>query len=565
VSAWATGRRRFDALGPRWQSVLALLLFCALSVAYFGRGVIRDPSGVTSGLPTSDVASFVWAIGWWPHAIAHGTNPFVTHDVFYPSGFNLTWATAIPGVSLIVSPITALFGPVVGYNVAALLAPATAAWVTFLLCRRLTGRFAPSLFGGYVFGFSTYEVGQMLGHLHLTVVVSLPLLAYLVVRFVQGDLSRRALVLFTGLTICFELLVSTEVLLTMTLAAACALVLAYASLPGLRTRLRDAAVAVAGGYAVAAVLLAPFFYYLLVDGVPNTPLEPPGTFSADALNFLLPTLVTRVGANTFFPVTTRFTGNIAENGAYLGLPLVVMLVVWAAPRWRSPAVILLGGGIVIASIAALGPSLHIDGVGTLVLPWRAVVHLPFIKHVLPVRVIVFAWLAAGVAGALWLAEDTRHAWRRWALAALVVASLLPNFGLPVWSGRPADPAFFADNTYRRYLKPGEVALVLPYGVNGVSMLWQAQRGYDFRLASGYFSYVPPEFQKLPIVANTFFNGQTTTSSPAELRTFIRDHDVRAIIVQDGTAGPWATLFGTLGVQPQHVGGVSVYDLHGLTV
>ena len=40
-----------------------------------------------------DPQIFIWAFAWWPHAILHGENPFVTHAVWAPVGLNLTWTT----------------------------------------------------------------------------------------------------------------------------------------------------------------------------------------------------------------------------------------------------------------------------------------------------------------------------------------------------------------------------------------------------------------------------------------------------------------------------------------
>ena len=46
----------------------------------------------------------------------------------------------------------------------------------FLLCRRLTGGFWPSLVGGYLFGFSSYMLGRTEGgHPNLTAVAGIPL------------------------------------------------------------------------------------------------------------------------------------------------------------------------------------------------------------------------------------------------------------------------------------------------------------------------------------------------------------------------------------------------------
>ena len=73
-------------------------------------------------------------------------------------------------------PLTWLANPVVSFNVLTLLAPALSAWTAFLLARYLTrDRFA-SFIGGYLFGFSSYELGQLLGHLHMDLIFIVPLL-----------------------------------------------------------------------------------------------------------------------------------------------------------------------------------------------------------------------------------------------------------------------------------------------------------------------------------------------------------------------------------------------------
>src|SRR5207253_473088 len=95
---------------------------------------------------------------------------------------NLAWVTALPGPSLLLAPVTLAFGPIVSSNLLALAAPALAAWAAYLLCHHLTGRFWPSIAGGFVFGFSSYEMAQMRGHLNLLLTFPIPLAVLLVVR-----------------------------------------------------------------------------------------------------------------------------------------------------------------------------------------------------------------------------------------------------------------------------------------------------------------------------------------------------------------------------------------------
>ena len=39
--------------------------------------------------------AFMWALKWWPHAIAHLQNPLISHDVWTPQGLNLARATSV--------------------------------------------------------------------------------------------------------------------------------------------------------------------------------------------------------------------------------------------------------------------------------------------------------------------------------------------------------------------------------------------------------------------------------------------------------------------------------------
>jgi len=152
-----------------WENLLALLAFCFLSVGLFGRTVIFSPSSKYIGLGP-DPSQYMWALAWWPHALARRLNPFMVSAVWAPLDYNLAWFTSIPGPSLIMWPVTRLLGPVVAYNLWCLLAPATAAWSAFILCRYIARSFWSALLGGYLFGFSSYMVGQMFGHLDLSLI-----------------------------------------------------------------------------------------------------------------------------------------------------------------------------------------------------------------------------------------------------------------------------------------------------------------------------------------------------------------------------------------------------------
>jgi hypothetical protein len=548
---------RLSRQGSGTQAAVALLAYGAISLIYFGLPVLGDPAHTTIGVGNSDAATFMWSLAWWPHAVLHGLNPFVTHVAWAPAGFNLTWATAIPSLALVAAPITLAFGPIVAFNVVTLLAPATAAWAAFLLCRRLTGTLWPSFLGGYVFGFSSYEIGQMLGHLHLSFTAAIPLSLYLVVRYLQGALRPWPFVVLLGLCFAFQVGTSTEVFFTMVVIGGIVYAVAVSVAPASR---RAELVALlrplAGAGLVAAAVLAPFLWYAFAYGVPATPLQPPEVYSMDLLNPAIPTAITRVGRTSFAGVAALFSGNLAEDGAYIGIVLLLMAIVYLGRRARTFSARVVGAAFFVPLVLALGPHLHIAGVATILLPWRAVSHLPIFEHVLPVRLVMYSFLALAVMLSMCLSE--RRDWRRWAVAVCGVALLAPNTALPAWKSVQRTPALFIDGGYRQFIGNGGTALVIPYGVNGSSMLWQAQAGFGFRMAGGYFSYTPASFETDPTV-RALLAGQVPTSA-RQLRAFVRDHRVRAVMVDPQYPGAWEALFSMLGVTPVASGGMMVARL-----
>jgi len=558
------------------QTGAALLFYAASSIAQFGVPVLAGISSRYVGWG-ADPATHMWFLAWWPHAIAHGLNPFTTHLVWAPSGYDLAGSTGIPGPSLLLAPITALAGPVVSYNVLALAAPALSAWSAYFLCRRITGRFAASVVGGYLFGFSTYELGQLTGHPNLVLVPLVPLAVLLVLRRLSGQLGAKAFVSFMALVLVGQFLISTEVFFTMTMFGGIGLILAAAFFGDHRGALVRAAGLIALAYLIAAVPLAPYLYHV-ARSASRSPIYSfyPSLYSTDALNFVVPTPLTLVGRHRFAEVARKFSGNISEQSGYVSVPLAASVLVFAVTRWRKAATRFLVIMLAVVLAASVGPTLRVKGSDTVAFPWRALIHLPLVKYVLPSRLMMYAFLLVAVIVALWLADPAKDqsegpsrdagkrlpaldpAWARWAVILVGVALLLPNLSYPAWRSSVNTPAFFADGLFRTRLPFGANVIIIPYADRGNAMLWQAQAGFAFRMAEGYVSVVPPpEFSGWPIL-KTLYSGELIPEADRELRAFLRDKGVVAIIVVKGRTGPWPQLFGPLDPSPEDVGGVLLY-------
>ena len=193
------------------QGSTAFLIYLAISLLFFGLPLAGHFSSYYLGRD-ADPPQMMWLLQWWPFAIRHHLNPFLTDYVWAPVGFNFAWMTSTPLAAILAAPLTNAVGLVRSLNILTILGAPTAAFSAFLLCKRVSRSFWPSMFGGFVFGFSSYMMGQTLGHLNLVLVFPIPLAAYLVVRWFEGSVRDSTFVAFLALTLIAEFLLDMEVL-----------------------------------------------------------------------------------------------------------------------------------------------------------------------------------------------------------------------------------------------------------------------------------------------------------------------------------------------------------------
>jgi hypothetical protein len=509
---------------PARAPIVALVAYVTLSFLFFGVHLLPHPGRAMLG-SGRDPEIFVWSFAWWQHALGAGENPFVSHAVYAPDGINLAWATSVPGLAVPFAPLTLLAGPVASYNVAMLLLPALAAWTAFLLCRYLTGRFWPSFAGGYLFGFSAYVVAQTLGHPHMTAALLLPLVALVLVRYVRGELTGRGLAWRLGLLLGWQLWLSTELYTTVAVALAVSLAVAYLCWRRHRARLRSALRPLAAAYALSLALAAPLVYYAL-SGFRSESINEPAKFSADLANLVVPTHILALTTSGLTSISRRFPGNDAEQGAYLGLPTLA-IVVWFAIRGRASAVTrFLVALLALSVFVSLGTALRVEGDRKLWLPWSLVARLPVFDNVLPVRFAAYSALAAAVIVALW-ATSTRG-WAAVVLPALAIAVLVPAVWRSDFRSLPQRWAFFTEGAYELCIPQGENVVVFPYGFRGDSMLWQAESGFWFRMAEGYLTPKPPKpFIDDPLVQKLTYTYER--AGPAQILGFAHRKHVGRVL------------------------------------
>lgn len=538
-----------------WTTLITLVGFAVLAFVYLGLRLLIEPGSHFLGYGT-DPKTFIWCFGWWPFAILHGLNPFVSSALWAPSGVNLAWTASIPGLALLFSPLTLLVGPVDSFNIAAVLVPALDAWAAFLLCRRLTRSIWPSLVGGYLYGFSSYVLAQDEGHPHITAVFVVPLVALVIVHFLEGEVGGRGLVLRLGLLFAFELLISTEVTFTLGLAIVIGLVLGFVLVPERRRAIAALVPPLAGAAVFAAALDAPFVYYALT-GFQSAAFHNPSTYVTDLLNFAVPTKIALSSLGWAASIADRFPGNNAERDAYLGIPTVLIIALYAVRRARAASARFLLASLAVAVVCSLGSELTIDGHRIVWMPWSIVGGWSLFDNVLPERLALYVDLLAAVIVALWMAAQ-RSGPLRWLLPALAVLALIPNPDAGVWATRLVVPRFFTASTYRGCLRRNEIVLALPVSSDSDTMLWQAESGYRFRMAGGDIAPSPPaSFLTSPGVTRVAEGAPLRAGQTDELKLYLRSKDVTTVVVDPRELSRWSGALDRIAT-PQAVGGIILY-------
>jgi hypothetical protein len=547
---------------PSWLSVF--VFYTLMALVTIGRHAIAHPKTVCACVGSEDPAQYMWAMSWWPHAIAHGLNPFVTHYLWSPTGVNTAQAALIPTAAILMTPFTELLGPLFSYNLMSVASCVLSGFTAYLLCRRLVGRELPAVAGGYLFGFSSYMFGQLAGHLNLTIVCLIPVMVHIALRRLDHEISRRLYIVAMALAIVLQAGLSTELLAECAGFGAVLLIAArFLAPPPQRARIWSLALETCGAGVLAAIVGSPFFYYALFSGEFPKGLGPYwDIYAQDLLNSIFPTVATWLGHHDFQSLSATYVGGgVSGDDGYLSLPLIVGFLVWALGierhRARTRLILIVA---VLSFLAALGAHLHIAGQQTVALPFDWVQHWPIFNDLLPSRIAVFTSLAVAAGTAIWLARPGGAVFGRWLVVLAAIVMLFPNIIPSLYGTAPRNPRFFSTTMYRRYLTPGETVLALPYGYQGVSTLWQAETGFDFYMPEGYVSQVvPPPFSTEATVAQLQLN--VPPPAPA-LGTFIREHAVSHVVLDEANAGPWPGELAQLGLHGREVGGIILYPVPG---
>jgi len=340
------------------RHALILLLFCGLTAMMafpildvMARGGVPGWEG--------DNLYYVHSMWWWKHApFELHTSPFFDPESFYPAGrengrSELTVTNTIPAI-----PITWLFGPVAAYNVMVLLSFVSTGFFTYLWVRQLTGRRDAGILAGTIAAFMPMRFAHLPGHLPQMTTQWIPLSLYALERFLQSRTIRGGVLLGLGVALtvlgCWYYGYSLAIVLPVYLA-----IRAWRH-PAWRDR--GWWTGLAAGGVVALATIAPFLYQMLrlrESGALARGLGEMDSWSLNPYDLFLPNLLhplwTDAGTR-WFPHQRALW---VELGVTVGLVAAGVAVAgWLFCRGRYPAGRALAGTWLVASLIALGPTLH---------------------------------------------------------------------------------------------------------------------------------------------------------------------------------------------------------------
>ena len=572
------------------KNLLVFIFYLLLSVLFFGYPVMSHISKYYIGGGV-DPTQYIWSFEWVRYCLFHFKNPFYTDFMWSPHGFSLTGSTAVIGAAFLSLPLTILFGPVAGYNIVMILLPAFAAFSMFILLKHITAaRLFPAMFGGYVFGFSSYMINQMSSHMHLVLVFLIPLMVYLFLLKMENRITNLKFISLFTFMLIFQFLFSLEIFATFTFFGFISLIIFHLIYNKNKThkinkkykknitdniniRMAKTLKPAVVSYFIAAAVLSPYLYLFFIQGRFNVVHFAPADFSSNLLNFFMPSKYAMLGGKFFTFLSDKFDARdyVFDQDAYLGLPFIGILIFYFYKNRFKPFVKALMYSFLTIAVFSIGPTLHIYKYSIVPMPYKPFVVVPLIKHALPARFMLYAFFVFGIIVALFLNEPLKNSLKNKKLNAIKYTSVLLGilFILPPlsFSGRytnPNLPAFFANNTsnnYKKFIKKDSNVLIVPFGYNGLSLYYQAIDGMYYKTAGGYLGATPSYFSKYPIV-HTFYDAEPIPYSKMELGNFLFKHNVKNIILIPPVNKYYFRLFDKIetGKKSVYKNGVYIYSV-----
>jgi hypothetical protein len=493
----------------RHRAALLTLAWYLIGAFYVTGRLWINPAGRWQTGDIEDVDQATWFMRYTARAVEHFHLPaLITPTMNAPHSVNLMWNTSLLLPGTVVSPVTLLFGPQVSLTVLLLIGFAGSAASMWYVLRRWHASPMAAALGGAFYGFSPALINSGIGHYSLVLAIIPPLLIDRLLRIVtrQGSPIRNGL--WLGVLAAAQLFISEELLVDSIIAAVILLVVLAICRPReVVSRLRPFAIGMGAALVAAVVLTARAlwvqFHGIVIKGAGATVIIKydgrltnlgtlPYAWITPGRSLLLRSVGTAYSASHYPQPTPEYL-------AYLGVPLIIVLITAIIYFWRDLAIRVTGITCVLLEWLGMGSrqiNPHAVTLPGFLLPWGYLDHLPVIEGMVPDRLCILA--DVGAAAVLAFAIDRAGApngpFAKWqyraqipiGIAAFALLFLIPTpyVAAPVRAVPPGWQATFT----KLHLPDNARVLIAPFPNADTSqtLRWQATTGEPVTMIGGDF-------------------------------------------------------------------------------
>jgi hypothetical protein len=455
-------------------------------------GLWADPKKRVLSLGSGDQVFFEWLMGYGPHILKHGADPFFASFLNVPFGVNLAANTSVTVLSILFSPLTAISGPAVTFTTVLTLnlAGSAIAWRMFFI-RFLTPNRLSATAGALLLGFAPGLISHANGHLNWTAGWIAPLIIWRTLKLRQLDhVLRNGLCLGGAVVVAFS--VTPEGLFLTALAMATFFIV-WVTDRKERFEVRKSLPRLLAGLAIAASvsgLLLAYPLYMHFAG----PQSFTGTgysqryYSEEPLSYLS---YPRSSIGGMLGLSFGRPPNASEATSFLGITTWLIVAVAVLRAWRAADIrkkLILRALLIVTTsflVLSLGPRLRFGGhESDIPLPYAALARFPLFDAALPCRFALVVVAATGMLLVLGIDSvrekpDLRRR-KAWLLGSLAGLLLLTPTPLPT-TERPPVPAFITSGLWQQVVPPGGTLMTLPLTSD---MAPDGQRWQAFTMAHG---------------------------------------------------------------------------------
>jgi hypothetical protein len=328
-------------------------------------------------------------------------------------------------------------------------------------------------------------------------------------------------------------------------------------------------------YIITTIIISPYLYYFFTDKN-NTLIDKQRLhYNNDLLSFFVPLPIQLLGGKFFNGLTNKFlTSNMFEKNAYLGFPLIIIIILFCKEFWRKNNTRFLFYTMIITALLSLGSMLQLAGYKIFLFPWYNFYSMPILYHLLPCRLIMYTTLIISIMIAIWLKKSKMKSLWKYTLLFCAIVFLLPNTmskQTPSFTKTPL-PVFMQKNNYKKLIPKNAIVLFLPQYPMGNAydeLLWQLQSDMYFKLAQGNIGGIPEYFFSNKFL-QPFYAPKLGTTCPQEtilptnaykqLKEFIDNNNINTIIIKDKSLNKqYKQILAKLNLIPVKMGNFLIYQ------